>query len=1382
MLERFGTLNPFIERFMNRSSNPDMSHAPPCILDYELIRCVGRGASGEVWLARNVMGTWRAVKVVRSHAGPAAEPLEREFTGLQRFEPISRTHPAYVNILHIGYNKSENLFYYVMELADDVASGDVIVPDRYRPRTLSAEIQMAGRLPLDICLRYIRGLADGLAHLHHHGLIHGDIKPANIIFVKGDAKLADIGLVTGIGEGSKVLGTQGYMPPEGAGTPSGDLYALGKVLYVLSSGRRVEEFPELPEEVTRGHASLQRFAELNEVILRACDPDPHQRYQTAFEFCAALAMLESTSRHENPSRDRSLGESVHEARSGFANERVSERKHVTLLFVDLYLPEDLDPEEADTIIQSGLKTIEGEIHAFEGTIAQRLNGGLMAVFGAPVAQEEHQPRAVYAALAVLKAFKKLGGISDGLERVVAQVRCALHSGSVMTHFNAMQGYWSVTGNPVSVASRLLAFAEPSQILLTDELWNAVKDFFFVESFDLSWGRGNAGSTRVHAVIGAHRVGTRMEYGRTRELTPYVGRETELARIRELWNAAESGQGQVVMIVGEPGAGKSRFLHEFRRVLGEEMAVWRVTRSVAFGKQLPYFPLVGMVEQILEIDRNSHPEDLLSEIHGKVSDLRIESESAIPILLRLLDVNPPTEEPLDMDARQQRILTFELLRNLLLAASERKPLIVVIEDLHWVDKVTEDFLSRFVTQLSKSRVLLCLSYRNSFIDPFPTLPHITRISMEPLSVVESIRLAEGMISNRAIPKEIQQIIHERAEGNPFFVEEIMRSLMETGVIRTKENAVVVPETLKTPAIPGSIHDVIMGRVDRLPPHAKRALQLASVIGREFGVHLLETLVDTGEPLGDALRLLVHADLIFERKQSDTPSYLFKHALTQDAAYQSLPQQRRKDLHRLVAASSEELFADRLPEHFGTLAYHYERGEEWERALDYLEKAAERSHRMGARREQAEILGRAIVIADRLQNKEQAGSLRLQRGKALVEIAAWEEARNELESALEVLPEGDGEKRAEALTKLAWSSIWLFDRPKSIEYANQALPLANRSGRSDLAVDAMGSSALIKMADCRHVEARELYMQALGRAGDTIPESLSYAPHASYALGHYDEGIRVARQAAASYRNHNQTMGLLIALSHLGLNLAAKGAYNEAGQVFDEAKKFGKQYEIWPLLARCISMSSAYRLDLFDYAGAKQRVEEALELACSSNFRSAIMSCRIDLLYNALRQSDFGYAAEHIEVVSHEVKSMPGWHTWIWDIRIAQARAELALGRGQWREAITLAEHVLSESASGGRVKYEALALWTRAQAFQKSGDSVRAIADLRRALAIAVRTGEPAMLIRLGSTLLQIEGDDTLAAALRSTIQSAMANMSEASLRDGFLNADPIRRIGISMPH
>src|SRR6266851_3146175 len=276
--------------------------APARIPDHELVRRIGRGSYGEVWLARTMMGTYRAVKIVHRKAFQHDRPFERELAGIQKFEPISRSHEGFIDVLQVGQNRAAGYFYYVMEIGDDEQTRQTINPDNYSPKTLAKELTDRGMAPFEECLQIGLSLTNALAHLHRRGLIHRDVKPSNIILVNGVAKLADIGLVADISEARSYVGTEGFIPPEGPGTPQADIYSLGKVLYEISTGKDRQEFPQLPSDL-REFLNPDALVEFNEILLKACEVEARRRYQSAEEMGADLELLQ---RGQSIKRKRTL--------------------------------------------------------------------------------------------------------------------------------------------------------------------------------------------------------------------------------------------------------------------------------------------------------------------------------------------------------------------------------------------------------------------------------------------------------------------------------------------------------------------------------------------------------------------------------------------------------------------------------------------------------------------------------------------------------------------------------------------------------------------------------------------------------------------------------------------------------------------------------------------------------------------------------------------------------------------------------------------------------------------------------------------------------------------------------------------------------------------
>ena len=1336
----------------------------PSVPDHELLKKIGQGSYGEVWLARNVVGTYRAVKVVYRETFRDPRPFEREFLGIRKFEPLSRTHPGLVNILHIGRNEPAGYFYYIMEAADDVGSGQVIETDTYVPKTLGREVANRGALPLVECLQTGLALISALDYLHKQGLVHRDLKPSNIIFVQGVLKLADIGLVTGRNEGTTCVGTPGYLAPEGPGTALADLFSLGKVLYEISTGKDPRQFPDLPSQFgpLSGHEQFLRF---NDIVLKACENNPKNRHQSAEELRAALFQCQ----HRVTAGDHST---VVTTGGKVPPRKESERKLLSVLLFEINASERFDPEEAQRHGLECIEIITPLVQRYQGTVTQWASDRAMAVFGAPVACEEHAQRAVRAALAIVSALKVQGQsqVPGGFE-----VRCGIHTGLAIVGSTRDSSQFSVVGDTVNMASRVLAVAGPGEVLVSADTHKNIRNYFKSVARKARKLPGLAAPVKLYAITGARELQTRIEAGTQRGLTPFVGRKRELNLLRESLLDAAKRRGQIVLLDGEPGVGKSRLLLEFQHSLKGEDVTWLVGRSLSFGNQMAYLPIIDLLKRLFAIQEDDNAPAIAGKIEASFGGLRDELPFALPLIRYLLSADTRDESVLGMDPQQRRIRTFEALRHLILRQAQSRRVILAIEDLHWSDKTTEDFLVSLADPVATAQVVMLLTYRPEYRNPFPERSYVTRMTLRQLDEEESIELARRALAGADLPSELQQLIKGKAEGNPFFVEEIINSLLDTGALKRRSRRYELTRPLTAIHVPDTIQDVIMGRIDRLAESPRRALQLASVLGRQFAVSLLATIADLEEPLAEALQKLKSLELIYERSVLPEHTCIFKHALTQEVAYNSLLIQRRKELHCLVAAAIEELYTARLPEFYGLLAYHYERGEEWERALEYLIKAAERSHRVAAYREEAFLLSQAMDIAGRLEQSSVVADLRARRGSAWARVGMWAQARPDLERALAELPSEHIEQRAELLSDLAGVCFWGMDVAAMSRNAEEGLAVAEKAGRADLVGGLMGWLGQAEQSAGNLAAATEFYERGLVLCRGTA--ALALYPLNLYFRGRIAEAVERGRESAERSQNLSDTLATAFGHPHFGLALAASGRYREAMRVFQEARHFGVKYEVWPFHARSVSMSAGFHMDLYDYSGNEALAQEARELASSADFQPTVVSACLDLVINFTHRRELAHAEKLMEETAVAMIKVGGWHGWIWEMRMAQARSELALAREDWTGALELAESSLALRLHRGRIKYEVAARLTRAKALAALGRKHDSIAELRKVLDLSRPVGDPAMLLRVMSALLPIDGNDDLLEEARALARKIIAEMPTPEMLKCFETAEPVRQLG-----
>jgi len=584
-----------------------------------------------------------------------------------------------------------------------------------------------------------------------------------------------------------------------------------------------------------------------------------------------------------------------------------ERKQVTVLFVDVSgftsLSERLDPEEVHRLMSRAFDLMLAEVHRYEGTVNQFLGDGIMAIFGAPIAHEDHAIRAVHAALGIVRALDAYQA-ELRLRGIRFQARQGLNTGLVVVGSigSDLRMDYTAVGDATNVAARMQQVGEPGRVTISEATHRLVQGYFETRSLGALSIKGKAEAIVAWEVVAARETRTRLEVAADRGLTPFVGRERELRLLLEAFERARGGHGQVAFLSADAGMGKSRLLAEMRqRIAGE--AGWQEGHCLSFGRAMIFHPLVDLLRRQLSIEEGDGEVAVAAKIEHGLIGIGPDLASTVPYLRTLLSVDPGDAEVRAMSPVQRRAETFEALRRVVVQGTERQPQVLVIEDLHWIDSASEQFLTSLIESVPALRVLLVLTYRPGYVNPFGERSYFTRIVPAALSTEESARIAESILGIDRLPAELQSLVATKAEGNPFYTEELVRSLEESGALQREEGRLVLTRPLAHVAIPGTVQDVIAARIDRLAEAPKLTLQLASVIGREFGRRLVDRVSQIGEGTDGALRELSALELILERRRLPELAYAFKHALTQDVAYASLLVQRRGELHRLVGTAIE-----------------------------------------------------------------------------------------------------------------------------------------------------------------------------------------------------------------------------------------------------------------------------------------------------------------------------------------------------------------------------------------------------------------------------------------------------------------------------------------------
>jgi tetratricopeptide (TPR) repeat protein len=635
------------------------------------------------------------------------------------------------------------------------------------------------------------------------------------------------------------------------------------------------------------------------------------------------------------------------------------------------------------------------VHRYEGTVNQVMGDGIMALFGAPLAHEDHAVRACYAALAMQAAVQQYAAEVQRRHGVPLQVRVGLNAGEVVVRAigNDLHMDYSAIGQTTHLAARMEQMAMPGSILITPAVLGLAQGYVHVKSLGPVPVKGLDAPVEVYELVGASGVRRRLQATAVRGLTRFVGRDTELAALVQALERAKAGHGQVVAVVGEAGVGKSRLVYEC--VQAHRAQGWRVleSASVSYGKATPYLPLIDLLKRYAHIEDADKPRTIQAKVTGQVLTLDETLQETIPALLWLLDALPDDSPFHRLDPPQRRQRLLDALKRLLLRDSQVQPLLLVCEDLHWIDTETQVLLDRLVDSLPTARFLLMVNYRPEYQHSWGNKTYYTQLRLDPLlpaSAAEVLQalLRDGGGAQHAAPLQaLKQLLIAHTEGNPFFLEESVRALVETGALIGEPGAYRLAQPVDSLQVPATVQAVLAARLDRLPPEAKHILQTAAIIGTEVSLPLLQAITDVSEEaLQRSLAQLQAAEFLYETRLFPEYEYTFKHALTHDVAYSSLLLGRRRVLHARIVEALEVLAGERLAEQVERLAHHALRGEVWDKALLYCRQVGQKAMVRSAYREAVGYFEQALSALPHLPGahgtREQAIDLQLALRSALL----------------------------------------------------------------------------------------------------------------------------------------------------------------------------------------------------------------------------------------------------------------------------------------------------------------------------------------------------------------------------------------------------------------
>jgi predicted ATPase/class 3 adenylate cyclase len=766
-----------------------------------------------------------------------------------------------------------------------------------------------------------------------------------------------------------------------------------------------------------------------------------------------------------------------------------ERKQVTVLFADIKdsteLIRDIDPEAAQQLLDPAIQRMMHAVHRFEGTVNQVLGDGIMALFGAPIAHEDHALRACYAALAmqaVLRDYTEEVRRTRGLE---LRIRVGLNAGEVVVRAigNDLHMDYSAVGQTTHLAARMEQLATPGTVRLTAATLRLVEGLVQVNALGPIPVKGLTDPVEVFELVGATAVRQRFQARAAQGLTRFVGRQRELDTLHQALEQAGAGHGQVVALVGEAGVGKSRLVYEFAH--SHHTQDWRVLESpsVSYGKATPYFPVIELLKRYCHLEDHDDHRTIRAKVTGQVLTLDESLQDTTSALLALLDALPADSPFLTLDPPQRRQRTLDALKRVLLRETQVQPLVLVFEDLHWLDAETQALLDSLIESLPTARLLLLVNYRPEYQHGWGSKTYYAQLRLDPLPPASADELLQALLGDDASLVPLTQLLIARTEGNPFFLEQSVRTLVETGVLVGQPGVYRLAVSLPAIQVPVTVQAVLAARIDRLPPEAKRLLQTAAVIGTEVPLPLLQAIADMPEEaLHRHLAHLQAAEFLYETRLFPERAYTFKHALTHEVAYSGLLQERRRLLHARIVAVLEQCHADRLAEQVDRLAHHSVRGEVWDKAVVYLRQAGAKAHGRSANREAVASFEQALEALAHLpetrDTREQAIDLRLDLRGALTTFGDFGRILTLLREADTLAMALDDSRRLGWIAaSMSQYFLYLGDYEHAITAGQRALVLATASSEvgARLGANVYMNGAYYSLADYRR--AMDCYRQDL-----------------------------------------------------------------------------------------------------------------------------------------------------------------------------------------------------------------------------------------------------------------------------------------------------------------
>jgi class 3 adenylate cyclase/tetratricopeptide (TPR) repeat protein len=978
-----------------------------------------------------------------------------------------------------------------------------------------------------------------------------------------------------------------------------------------------------------------------------------------------------------------------------------ERKQVSVLFADLKgsmeLLADRDPEEARKLLDPVLERMMEAVHRYEGTVNQVMGDGIMALFGAPLAHEDHAVRACYAALRMQDSVSRYAADLQRTGAMPVQIRVGLNSGEVVVGSigSDLHMDYTAVGQTTHLAARMEQLAKPGSVLITGETLRLAEGYVEVKSLGPVPVKGLADSLEVYEVTGAGPARTRFQASARRGLTRFVGRDAELEQLRRAQQLVGDGRGQVAALVGEAGVGKSRLVYEFTH--SHRLQGWLTleSASVSYGKAASYLPVIDLLKCYFKIQDRDDLREIREKVTGKLLTLDRALEPTLPALLALLDVPADDAAWRTLDPGQRRRQTLDAVKRLLLREAREQPLLLIFEDLHWIDGETQALLDSLVESMGSARLLLLVNYRPEYQHPWGRKTYYSQMRLDALPAASAGELLEALLGDDPGLAPLKQLLVRR--GNPLFLEETVRTLVETKALAGERGQYRLTQPVQAIRVPATVQAMLAARIDRLPPEDKRVLQVASVVGKDVPFALLQAIAELpDEALRRGLDHLQAAEFLYETGLFPDLEYSFTHALTHEVTYSGLLHDRRRELHARIVAVIETLHRDRAGEQVERLAHHAVRGELREKAVDYLRRAGAKAAARSALQDAKAWFEQALAVLETLPESasilEQAFDIHLELRPVLYQLGEPRRALEHLRKA-EILAEQLNQDHRRAHVYAVMTSIYsgLGELDEALVTGTRALEIAASLG--DLTLRILGTSFLGQAHYLRGEYRRVVELATANLAvlptdrvyelfGNAVPPSVYDRCNLIVGLAQLGRFAEAAAYEAEAIRLAEPTQqAWSVAMAHWAASTLhpLQGDWTKARSLIERWITVVRTGDIFLQLSYAVASSAWVLAQLGEASEALKRLLEGEELLERQIVRGLVG--QRGWVYHALGRAclQLGRLDQARSLGDRVVESLRGHHGFVahalhllGDIATHPDRFDAASGEAHYRQALALAE--------------------------------------------------------------------------------------------------------------